>query len=74
MKRAEKANVARLAGIEPTTSWFEARHSIQLSYSRINMILAYLKKRTQQQTRQKSKKPNLQKSAPDLGAFGFCSF
>jgi len=38
------------------------------------MILAYLKKRTQQQTRQKSKKPNLQKSAPDLGAFGFCSF
>ena len=26
--------VVRLAGIEPTTLWFVARYSIQLSYSR----------------------------------------
>lgn len=26
--------VARLAGIEPTTPWFVAKYSIQLSYSR----------------------------------------
>ena len=27
----------RLAGIEPTTPWFVAKYSIQLSYSRENM-------------------------------------
>ena len=27
--------MARLAGFEPTTPWFVARYSIQLSYSRI---------------------------------------
>ena len=27
-------NLARLAGIEPTTPWFVAKYSIQLSYSR----------------------------------------
>ena len=27
--------MARLAGFEPATTWFEARYSIQLSYSRI---------------------------------------
>jgi hypothetical protein len=26
--------VVRLAGIEPTTPWFVAKYSIQLSYSR----------------------------------------
>jgi transcription elongation factor GreB len=26
--------VARLAGFEPTTPWFVAKYSIQLSYSR----------------------------------------
>ena len=26
--------MARLAGIEPTTPWFVAKYSIQLSYSR----------------------------------------
>ena len=26
--------MARLAGFEPATTWFEARYSIQLSYSR----------------------------------------
>ena len=26
--------LARLAGIEPTTPWFVAKYSIQLSYSR----------------------------------------
>ena len=30
----------RLAGIEPTTPWFVAKYSIQLSYSRIPMLLA----------------------------------
>jgi hypothetical protein len=28
-------DMARLAGFEPATTWFEARYSIQLSYSRI---------------------------------------
>ena len=27
--------MVRLAGIEPTTPWFVAKYSIQLSYSRI---------------------------------------
>jgi hypothetical protein len=27
-------NLVRLAGIEPTTPWFVAKYSIQLSYSR----------------------------------------
>jgi hypothetical protein len=27
--------VARLAGFEPTTPWFVAKYSIQLSYSRV---------------------------------------
>jgi len=27
--------LVRLAGIEPTTPWFVAKYSIQLSYSRI---------------------------------------
>ena len=29
-----KSCVVRLAGIEPTTPWFVAKYSIQLSYSR----------------------------------------
>ncbi|MBS1171120.1 MAG: hypothetical protein H6R01_2038 [Burkholderiaceae bacterium] len=29
--------LARLAGIEPTTPWFVAKYSIQLSYSREDM-------------------------------------
>jgi hypothetical protein len=32
----------RLAGIEPTTPWFVAKYSIQLSYSRENKIIALL--------------------------------
>ena len=28
--------MVRLAGIEPTTPWFVAKYSIQLSYSRTN--------------------------------------
>ncbi len=28
------SKVARLAGFEPTTPWFVAKYSIQLSYSR----------------------------------------
>jgi len=28
----------RLAGIEPTTPWFVAKYSIQLSYSRLDGI------------------------------------
>ena len=28
--------MARLAGVEPATNWFEASYSIQLSYSRVN--------------------------------------
>ena len=36
--------LVRLAGIEPTTPWFVAKYSIQLSYSREkqNYILALL--------------------------------
>ena len=30
--------LVRLAGIEPTTPWFVAKYSIQLSYSRQNFI------------------------------------
>ena len=35
--------MVRLAGIEPTTPWFVAKYSIQLSYSRFGKIdiLAY---------------------------------
>ena len=32
--------MVRLAGIEPTTPWFVAKYSIQLSYSREGRILA----------------------------------
>ena len=32
--------MVRLAGIEPTTPWFVAKYSIQLSYSREAAILA----------------------------------
>ncbi len=32
--------LVRLAGIEPTTPWFVAKYSIQLSYSRENKIIA----------------------------------
>ncbi len=28
--------MVRLAGIEPTTPWFVAKYSIQLSYSRLD--------------------------------------
>ena len=31
--------VARLAGFEPTTPWFVAKYSIQLSYSRARIKL-----------------------------------
>jgi hypothetical protein len=40
MKKARSCDLAfhktlvRLAGIEPTTPWFVAKYSIQLSYSR----------------------------------------
>lgn len=33
-KGAYEKILARLAGIEPTTPWFVAKYSIQLSYSR----------------------------------------
>jgi hypothetical protein len=32
--------MVRLAGIEPTTPWFVAKYSIQLSYSREARIIA----------------------------------
>jgi hypothetical protein len=32
---SEGYRLVRLAGIEPTTPWFVAKYSIQLSYSRI---------------------------------------
>jgi hypothetical protein len=35
--------MVRLAGIEPTTPWFVAKYSIQLSYSREGMIIAVLR-------------------------------
>ena len=35
--------MVRLAGIEPTTPWFVAKYSIQLSYSR-NSAVFYLRK------------------------------
>jgi hypothetical protein len=31
--------LVRLAGIEPTTPWFVAKYSIQLSYSRKKLII-----------------------------------
>ena len=31
--------MVRLAGIEPTTPWFVAKYSIQLSYSRVSFAL-----------------------------------
>ena len=31
---SEACRLVRLAGIEPTTPWFVAKYSIQLSYSR----------------------------------------
>ena len=31
---SEVSRLVRLAGIEPTTPWFVAKYSIQLSYSR----------------------------------------
>jgi hypothetical protein len=31
--------LVRLAGIEPTTPWFVAKYSIQLSYSRVAKII-----------------------------------
>ena len=34
-------HMVRLAGIEPTTPWFVAKYSIQLSYSRSARILAW---------------------------------
>jgi hypothetical protein len=34
--------LVRLAGIEPTTPWFVAKYSIQLSYSREACIVAAL--------------------------------
>ena len=34
-------HMVRLAGIEPTTPWFVAKYSIQLSYSRSTEILAW---------------------------------
>ncbi len=37
--------VARLAGFEPTTPWFVAKYSIQLSYSRTQNGDAYCKNR-----------------------------
>ena len=33
--RYQDFKLVRLAGIEPTTPWFVAKYSIQLSYSRI---------------------------------------
>ena len=33
-----KASLVRLEGFEPPTFWFVAKHSIQLSYSRISLI------------------------------------
>ena len=35
----EAFKMARLAGFEPATTWFEARYSIQLSYSRSRYFL-----------------------------------
>jgi hypothetical protein len=34
--------MVRLAGIEPTTPWFVAKYSIQLSYSRETGIISAL--------------------------------
>ncbi len=35
--------MARLGGFEPPTTWFEARYSIQLSYSRTKKVREKLK-------------------------------
>jgi transcription elongation factor GreB len=36
--------LVRLAGFEPTTPWFVAKYSIQLSYSRIQKPRVYIEK------------------------------
>ena len=38
--------LVRLAGIEPTTPWFVAKYSIQLSYSRIKTDIMPWKSKT----------------------------
>ena len=35
--RCRPSFLVRLAGIEPTTPWFVAKYSIQLSYSRVSL-------------------------------------
>jgi hypothetical protein len=39
LRRFSAMLLVRLAGIEPTTPWFVAKYSIQLSYSRKNCII-----------------------------------
>ncbi len=41
--RNRSVEMARLAGFEPATTWFEARYSIQLSYSRNTRCRYYQK-------------------------------
>ncbi len=38
-ERNPSVMLVRLAGIEPTTPWFVAKYSIQLSYSRVRQKL-----------------------------------
>ena len=34
--------MARVEGFEPPTAWFVARYSIQLSYTRVKLLLMYI--------------------------------
>ena len=37
----EGEKMVRLVGVEPTTTWFVARYSIQLSYKRTSKLLLF---------------------------------
>jgi hypothetical protein len=69
-------HMVRLAGIEPTTPWFVAKYSIQLSYSRLEMycstrFLRILKKSQTFHNSDKASLLSLEKTPAANNAAGF---